>query len=250
MTCPQIPSRLSLRKERKKTDNPRWDGTPRRAISLSAVCPRADWVGAALFTNFMPVVDSALAAVLSPFFSGGSKHLGSGGIIRMAGGVTITPALLQVLFGTIGEVLPMRLEHALVTALDVKLGTQEVILEELHLLLAPHDPPGLAATRDDVDRAIRRLIELVGPVNGTSDDPPPPPPGLGDGRELVVQKARRTPVLRAADGLHRPARLCRAERCPPGRRRRRRRAAAAASLVGSDRSCTHTPPAASLPRQA
>ncbi|EOD12560.1 hypothetical protein EMIHUDRAFT_451469, partial [Emiliania huxleyi CCMP1516] len=141
----------------------------------------------------MPVVDSALAAVLSPFFSGGSKHLGSGGIIRMAGGVTITPALLQVLFGTIGEVLPMRLEHALVTALDVKLGTQEVILEELHLLLAPHDPPGLAATRDDVDRAIRRLIELVGPVNGTSDDPPPPPPGLGDGRELVVQKARRTP---------------------------------------------------------
>jgi len=105
------------------------------------------------------ILDAATGALLSPFFAGGTKRMVRAGIIDMVD-VQITPPLLQILLGETGAVLPMRLERVFCSTLKLDLVRQSVEISELHLVIATHDPPGLDATRADVDNAVRRLIEL------------------------------------------------------------------------------------------
>lgn len=96
------------------------------------------------------------------------------------------PALLQMIFGETGGVLPMRLERVTCTALAVDLIKQRVAVEELHLLMAPHDPPGIDATLDDVDRAIRRLNALSSLPGEDVSDLRLPPHDLAESAAAVA----------------------------------------------------------------
>jgi hypothetical protein len=137
------------------------------------------------------MLDAATGALLNPLFGGGTKRMTRPGFLEMTD-VRIMPPLLQMIFGETGAVLPMRLDRVTATTLTVDLVTQRVIVGELRLLMAPHDPPGLAATRDDVDSAVRRLHELSVDAGESAPDELAAPPDLAAGA-AAPDKARPAP---------------------------------------------------------